>query len=126
MHDFEKKSIYQGEPMACTVFVRDEARHYRPSLDDYEIEAMLYDSFGKVVKKWSTAEGGIDIRTVTVGDETRGCATFWAEGSETACWHAGDYTLEVAKVLSGGRAIGVQKLFLHVDIARIKKGVSHE
>lgn len=118
-----KNEIYQGEPMVCTVFVHDEERQYRPSLDGYEMEAMLYDSFGKAVKGWSTSEGTIVIGTATIADRTRGCATFAALGSETASWHAGDYTLEVAKVLGGGRAIGVAKLFLRVNLARIRKGI---
>ena len=121
-HNKNTKEIYQGEPVSFSLFVRVDGE-YKPSLSDYNIEAMLYDSFLQTIRTWGTRRGDIQFSSVTVDDEIRGCATFAATGAETASWPVGDYALELAKVIEDGRVIGVQQAAISVLPARIKKGI---
>lgn len=114
--------IYQGEPLGAKINVKNDDGSYVTSLAGYVIEAMLVGECENVAS-WSTEGGTITIGQEVVEQVTRGYAAFSSNGTATANWQPGTYCLEVAKVLSDGRAIGVAKHVVEVLPSRIRKGV---
>lgn len=119
-------NIYQGEPLGARINVKNDEGTYVTDLTGYVLEAMLVSGCDNVAS-WSTQNGTISIGQETVTIEgvsvTRGYAAFSAAGSVTAGWQPDTYCLEVAKVLSDGRAIGVARHLLEVLPARIRRGI---
>ena len=119
-------NIYQGEPLGAVLNVKGDDEQWLPSLEGYSFEAMLLDSLGKVERQWSTDNGDITIGTEVIEEETRGYASFSLDGTETADLSCGRHTLEVARVLGNGRAIGILSNVICILPSRIKKGVDDE
>lgn len=115
--------IYQGEPLSFKLNAKDDEGAYIPSFEGLTFEALLKNTYGKKVRAWSTEDGTIKLGTETIGEATAAYASFFMDGSATAELGVGKYTLEVAKVLSNGRAIGVACEIVNVCEALIRDGV---
>lgn len=116
-------NIYQGEPVGFKMNAKDDEGHYIPSFEGTEYEALLKDSGGEKICTWSTKAGSIEHGTETIKDKTAGWLSFFLDGKQTAKLATGMYSLEVAKVIDNGRAIGVMKEIINVRNAVIRNGV---
>lgn len=120
----KETEIFQGEPIGGVLNVKDDADNYLPSLEGYNLEIMMYDSSGKVVKQFSTEDRSISIGVETVDDKQRGYASFSMSGAETSELKTGHYTIELARRIDNGRGIGQLVGIINVKDAKIRNGVS--
>jgi len=115
--------IYQGEAINFELTVKDDNGSYLPSLSGLSLEAIIKNNFdSQVVKGWSTAKGTMTIGTYTKEGTTIGYASFGISALETSQM-CGDYSLEMAKVLSDGRAIGMVNGIINIKPAIIRRGI---
>lgn len=113
--------IYQGEPLGGKINIKD-GDAYLPSLEGVSLDAALVSSRGIIVRRWSTEDGTITVGQETIDGQTVGYAAFSASGNVTKKMDGGAYTIEVAKVLEDGKAIGVAReavLVLRSAIGRL-------
>lgn len=115
--------IYQGEPVSFTLSVKNGDGQYIQDLSGYSLEALIVTPAGEKKKGWKTSDGSISVSTMVIGEETAGVASFVLTGDETARFAVGTYTVELARVMEGGRAIGVAKSIITVEKARISQGI---
>lgn len=115
------KDIYQGEPYSFFMAKKVGGAYVPLPEDDYE--ALVKGCGDDVVKGWSTADGTMDRRTMTIGGQEIEGLSFGLTGEDTAKLWPGRYTFESARVLGNGRAIGIIKDIVEVKAAAIRRGV---
>ena len=114
--------IYQGEPIGFKLNIKDDEGGYLPSLEGMSFEALITNGTQKGTRTFSTGDGSIELGVETEGGVERGYASFGLSGEQTAELMPGNYTFEIAKVLEGGRAIGIEHGMVGVLEAKIRKG----
>lgn len=114
--------IYQGEPLGFKINIKGDDDVYLPSLEGIRLEALVANQYKSVVAKWST-DNGMDIGVETIDGRNAGYVVFGLRGTQTAELKKGTYTMELAKVVDDGRAIGVLQSVVIINEALIKKGV---
>lgn len=115
--------IYQGEPIGFKINVKNDDGGYLPSLEGMSFEALLTNGTQKGTRSFSTEDGSIELGVETTATGEKGYASFGLTGTETAELCPGNYTFEIAKVLEGGRAIGIEHGLVGILEAKIKKGI---
>jgi len=115
-------NIYQGEPVGFTIKVKNDQGQWESDLSNLHLEALIKDSLSQTITTWDSAKGTITYSTVVISGSNVGLATFTLSSAETAQM-CGNYGIEVAKVISNGRAIGVATDTLNINPANIKMGV---
>lgn len=116
-------NVYQGEPLNFKLTIKDDTGAYLPSLSGLTLEALIKNSYDNVtIKTWSTAGSTITIGTYTEEGTTIGYASFGLTASETKNL-CGDFSMELAKVLADGRAIGLVIHIVRILPSNIKNGV---
>lgn len=121
--------VFQGEPIGfkinrkVTAETTSVEEHYVPSFADYEFEALMKDSANHIIKTWKTADESITKGTETIDGETAAYAAWNMLGSETKDLRAGLYSIELSRIVEGGRGIGVACDVVLIKEALIKEGV---
>lgn len=114
--------LYQGEPLAVTIADKlDDG--YVADISSYEFEALMRDNMGHIVHSWSSS--GQSVRYAQAGEapKLKGTAIFALSGAETAKLEPRKYTIEIARVFSGARAIKVLESVIVIKSAMIREGV---
>lgn len=111
--------IYQGEPIGFMLKIKNDDGTYVPSLEGYSLEALLSDQYKNIVGRWKTEDGSMWVGV----HDGKGYAAFAMDGDATAALRPDKYTLEMARVISHGRAIGILKCIVNVKPALIRRGV---
>jgi len=119
MKTIQAMNIYQGEPLSDSMRFKSGSG-YISDLSLYQLEALIRSVSGVVYKTWSSASGTI-VKTVV---NNIGYATFTMNGAETALMKPGRYTIEVAYVINGSRAIGVAHRCITIKAARLRSGTN--
>jgi len=114
--------IYQGEPMGFKITIKNDAGQYLSDLSSIPFEALIKDAHSETKHTWSSAKQTITYGSYTEGGVTIGYAAFGLTGAETSMM-LGTYAIEVAKIISSGRAIGIVNQLCDVLPANIKNGL---
>lgn len=73
--------IYQGEPLGARITAKDDIG-YRQDISDTHFEALLKDTFGKEICRWSSEAGTITYGTYEKDGQTIGYAGFGLNGEK--------------------------------------------